>query len=87
MAAKKIIIVNEYDDYGEAVAELWQSREKWDLNEFVETIRKDYPQALCESLCESELSGFVSDWNDRYIMTTESDNFGDTMCVYERMDN
>lgn len=81
MATRLIVLVHDIDDYSERLSNEFYNYEGT-LDEFVGIIRKDYPKALCEEFNE-EPEGDIVEQTDRYIMTDEQHNMGETMRIYE----
>lgn len=80
--AKVIVLVNDTEDYSERLANLFYNYEG-KLDDFVELIRKHFSKALCEPEEES-VQGRVEEQSDRYILTNEQHNMGETMRIYEK---
>jgi len=80
--AKVIIMVHDTDEYSERLANEFYNFEG-ELDEFVEHVRTHYPQALCEP-AEEQVQGMVDEQSDRYILTNEQHNMGETMRIYEK---
>lgn len=76
------MLVNDTDDYSEMLSNAFYNYEG-ELDDFVEIIRKRFPKALCEPV-EEPVQGRVEEQSDRYILTSEQHNMGDTMRVYEK---
>lgn len=75
-------MVYDTDEYWEKISEAYDKSEN--LDDFVDIVKRKYPQVVRNTPTDGELSGYAADWNDRYLMTTESDNFGDSMRIYEK---
>lgn len=80
--AKVIVLVQDTDDYSEMLSNALYNYEG-ELDDFVEIIRKRFPKALCEPV-EEPVQGRVEEQSDRYILTSESHNMGETMRIYEK---
>lgn len=80
--AKVIVLVQDTDDYSEMLSNALYNYEGG-LDDFVEIIRKRFPKALCEP-AEEPVQGRVEEQSDRYILTSESHNMGETMRIYEK---
>lgn len=85
MATKLIVMVQDTDEYSEKLSNEFYNHDGT-LDEFVGIIRKDYPQALCEESNE-EPEGDIMEQTDRYILTDEQHNMGETMRIYEIMED
>lgn len=81
MATKVIIMVQDTDEYSQAIADRYLFG-KGTLDWFVDSVRKDYPQAVCAEPIEESIQGEIVEENDRYVLTNESHNMGETMRVY-----
>ena len=85
MKTKVIIMVEDTMDCSEELAkEYYQHDGK--LDDFVGTIRERYPQAVCEEPIEEDIQGDIMEQTDRYVLTDEQHNMGETMRIYEKMD-
>ena len=80
---KVIIMVQDTDEYNERLSNEYQNH-LGTLDEFVDIIRKGYPQAVCAEPIEEEVQGDIMEESDRYMMTEESHNMGETMRIYEK---
>jgi len=80
--AKVIVLVQDTDDYSEMLSNALYNYEG-ELDDFVEIIRKRFPKALCEPV-EEPVQGRVEEQSDRYILTSEQHNIGETMRIYEK---
>jgi hypothetical protein len=80
--AKVIVLVEDTMDFSEQLSNAFYNYEGG-LDDFVEFIRKNFPKALCEPV-EERVHGDVLEQDDRYIMTYEQHNMGDTMRIYEK---
>lgn len=80
--AKVIILVQDTDEYSEQLSNDFYNF-SGELDEFVEYVRKHYPQASCEPM-EERVQGDVEEQSDRYILTNEQHNMGETMRIYEK---
>lgn len=86
MAKKLIVMVHDTDDYNERLSNEYYNF-AGTLDEFVDVIRKDYPQALCEESVEEEIEGDIMEESACYILTDEQHNMGETMRIYEIMED
>ena len=84
MKTKVIVLVQDTDDYSEMLSNAFYNYEG-ELDDFVEIIRKRFPKAVCQEPIEDDgVQGSVVEQSDRYIMTYEQHNMGDTMRIYEK---
>ena len=85
MKTKVIIMVQDTEDFSEQLSNAFYNYEG-ELDEFVEHIRNNYPQAVCEEPIEEDIQGDIMEQTDRYVLTDEQHNMGETMRIYEKMD-
>ena len=80
MEAKKIIIYTASDPCWDELAELWQEME---LDEFVEHITNEVPDAVLSDPYDDDVDGDIMDENDHYILTVD-DGMDEMVCIYEK---